>query len=229
LQKMSVKPVTPAIENHVKGLWEKALEKDISQEVVFVEQYAPSKDLMNEFEHRRNELDRTLGGQKLQTIQAFCTVNYKNLPGIIKHGFYKTLGVSKIAFSTDPGVAINEGFGGNNNKILLCRITLGREGVDYQVVRNKYMIENLQGIMPSFLITYAAPGESISLQPFETGTSSSSGNTKEEEIVFQEARIVQYDSVVKSIEDNAVNVFGEANHPLKTEEDRLLRHMTKKS
>jgi len=223
-----LKPVSPSIENHVKGLWDKALEKECPFEVVYVEQYAPSKDLMNEFEARRNELDKMLGHAKLQTIQAFCTVNYNNLQNVMKKGFFKALGVSKIAFSTDPSVAINEGFGSNKNKIILCRITLGREGVDYQVVRNKYMIENLQGIMPSFLITYAAPGESISLQPFDTGVPNTSKEPKEDDIVFQEATIVHYDSVVTEMKDNSTNVFGDSGNMLKTEEDRLLKHIMKK-
>jgi len=224
----SLKSVTSAIETHVKGLWSKALEKDIPQEVVYVEQYVPSKDLMNEFEARRNELDKMLGGRKLETIQAYCTVNYQNLQNVMKNGFFKALGVSKIAFSTDPGVAINEGFGGNQNKIILCRITLGREGSDYQVVRSKYMIENLRGIMPSFLITYASKGESISIQPFDTGVAPPSNKgSAEEEIVFHEAKVVHYDSVVPD-NSESINVFGDTTNHLKTEEDRILKHIMKK-
>eukprot|EP01101_Sappina_pedata_P001389 TRINITY_DN11477_c0_g1_i1.p2 TRINITY_DN11477_c0_g1~~TRINITY_DN11477_c0_g1_i1.p2 ORF type:complete len:251 (-),score=125.05 TRINITY_DN11477_c0_g1_i1:84-782(-) len=232
---MSLKSVSPAIENHVKGIWEKNLERDIPEEIVMVEQYVPSKDLVNEFEARRNELDRTIGGQKLQTIQAFVAVNKISLISTLRRGFYKTFGVNKLAFSTDPATAIQEASGADGNKIILCRITLGREGSDYQVVRNKYVISNLQGILPAFLITYCHQGKAISLAPTDLGDEPAGSHSThqqayqgpaDDEIVFQEARVVRYDAPEES--DGTTNVFGESGHMLRSEEDRLLKHVAKK-
>jgi len=223
--------VSGGVEAHAKNSWNKGLDRDIPQEVVLVEQYNPHKDLINEFESRRNELDRSLGGRKLQTIQAFVTLHNSILRKVLKQGFYRALGVQKLAFSTDPSLAIREGGGGNQNKILLCRITLGREGTDYQFTNNKYIIENLQGIMPAFLITYAAPNEAISLSPLSAEPEFQPVHG-EEEIVFHEAVVRRYEddgqgSLSAGIEDHSKNVFGEEAHALKSEEDRILRHFKK--
>jgi len=220
---MALKPVTSSVENQVKGTWEKGLSQAIREEVIQVELYSPPKDLINEFESRRNELDRSLGGRKLQTIHAFVTVHISILPKVLSKGFYRALGNQKIAFSTDPHIAITEGGGGNNNKIVLCRVTLGREGTDYQVVRNKYIVDNLRGIMPSFLLTYAVPGEALSLQqiildPVETHDQAM------EDIIWNEAKVVHYDSVVPA-NSQSKNVFGDDANALKAEEDRILKHM----
>eukprot|EP01103_Thecamoeba_quadrilineata_P001982 TRINITY_DN1185_c0_g1_i1.p1 TRINITY_DN1185_c0_g1~~TRINITY_DN1185_c0_g1_i1.p1 ORF type:complete len:165 (+),score=27.39 TRINITY_DN1185_c0_g1_i1:2-496(+) len=164
---MNLKPVTPSVENHVQGIWDKGLQKSISQEIVFVEQYSPPKDMINEFESRRNELDRLLGNKKLQTLQAFVAPDHDSLRKILSQGFSKGLASSKIPFAVDAGIAIADGGAKNGNRLLLCRISLGREGVDYQVSRGRYYIENLKGAIPSFLVTYGVPGEAISLTPIE--------------------------------------------------------------
>jgi len=221
---MALKAVTQAVESHVAGIWSKGLTETIPQEIVFVEQYSPPTVLINDFESRRNELDRSLAGRKLQTIQAFISLNEDTLKKVLINGFHKTLGNTKLAFSTDPAIAIREGFGGGYNKVLLCRIVLGREGADYSVVREKYVIENLKGVMPSFLITYGVPGEAVSLKPLDLPPMPEQPRTyqqpQEDEIVFQEAKVVHY--------QEHKNVFGDDDDPLAKEEARLMKHGTYK-
>jgi len=145
-------------------------------------------------------------------------LNEETLKRVLTLGFFKALGNTKLAFSTDPGVAIREGFGGDYNKLLLCRIVLGREGPDFTVVRDKYIIENLKGIMPSFLLTYGVPGAAVSLKPLDLPPMPESQRAhayQDEEIVFQEARVVHQEQR---------NVFGDDTDVLAREEARLMKH-----
>jgi len=227
---MSLKPVSHAIENHVRGIWDKGLIDKVPEEIVYVEQYSPTKDLINEFESRRNELDRALGGKKLQTVQAFICVGEESLRSVLMTGFHKTLGNTKLAFSTDPSVAIREGPGKNGREIILCRITLGREGVEYQLVREKYVLENTRGIIPAFLITYSLPGEAVSLKPLDLGTPAGDiASGYDDEIVFHEAKVVKRDVMAPEHAPGGHhrNVFGDDKDVNAEEEDRLLKYINK--
>jgi len=228
---MSLKQVAGTIEQHVKASWSKGLQNDIPQEIVLIEQYNPPVYLINEFEARRNDLDRSVGGRKLQTVQAFVAVRHDILRKLLKEGFSRVLGNSKLAFSTDPSIIIRE-TSGNQNKILLCRVTLGREGTDYQFLNNKYILDNLRGVQVAFLITYAAPNEAISLQPLSNEAEFHPTQNDQEEIVFHEAVVRRYDddgssSVTEGLVDTSKNVYGDSGNILKSEEDRILRHFKK--
>jgi hypothetical protein len=227
---MSIKPASSSVEQMVRGLWEKGLDgKAADEDVAFVEVYYPPKDLSNEFEGRRNELERHLNstGKRLQTVQLFYYPPKENLNKLLVKGFFQSLGVQKIAFSKDPSQAIKEGFG-SGNKILVCRCTLGYEGHDYNTIRGKYVLDNLKQVMVSYIVTFARPGESVSITPtdvFPEYQSNQQAAQPEEELVFHEAVVVR----LAADDPHAKDVFGDASHANTTEEERILKHMRPKS
>lgn len=223
---MAIKQATASIEKFVKGVWEKGLTGPADVEIVFTEQYQPPTELSNEFEARRNELERAIAPNRLQTLHLFYAPTKENLNSLLTKGFFQTIGVSKIAFAKDPIQAIKEGFG-NTNKLLIVRVALGRENRDYNVVRGKYVVENLKSVITSYIITYAKPGESVNVEPtnvFPDRPGVVFRQEPEEDLIFHEATVVRY----AHDDPNAVDVFGNQSHALTTEEERILKHIVKK-
>eukprot|EP01103_Thecamoeba_quadrilineata_P021371 TRINITY_DN9801_c0_g1_i1.p1 TRINITY_DN9801_c0_g1~~TRINITY_DN9801_c0_g1_i1.p1 ORF type:complete len:228 (-),score=41.66 TRINITY_DN9801_c0_g1_i1:52-735(-) len=227
---MALKIVAQGVQNHVQTIWDKGLQNPSNFELVLVEQYTPPKDLVNEFEARRNELDRSLRGQKLQTIQAFIAPEFNLLKKILVHGFYRSLGNTRLAFSTDPSTAIEKAGGQSNHKLLLCRITLGREGTDYQLSNGDYYIDNLRGIMPSFLITFTRAGESVSLQTLDLPPLEGHNQGGNDDIVFETATVKHYPTPQNDAPPvtTSKNIFGEDTDTASAEEERLNRHLTRR-
>jgi len=227
---MSLKPVSPGVESHVKSVWSKGIEQGaINEEVVFVEQYYPTKEMINDFEVRRNELENAIKA-RVQTMQAFYQPAEEKLVALLKDGFFKTLGLRSVIVTKDPSVLVHSNRMTEYNrfkKLLLCRVSLGKQGVDYKLNENKYIIENPKSIIPAFLVTYAAPGEAVSLTPLDLGGSKQQQQQQhhhhyddEEELVFEEAKIVRYDEPAEPHR----NVFGDVSNSVDEEEKRILRH-----
>jgi len=172
---MSLKLVSPAVVEHVTGIWVKQLRNRLEDgdqrnwscptypfQIVSVEQVSPTRPALEAFEARRNELDRRLGPHnKLETIQAFyCPSSQEVLNQIIKDGFSDTFS-GEITVSTDAPQAIHESLANRKlNKLLLVRVSLGTKDVDYAEINHKYKIRNLRSIISSFVITFQEIGES---------------------------------------------------------------------
>lgn len=172
---MSLKLVSPAVVEHVTGIWVKQLRtrpEDNDQrlwscptfpfQIVSVEQVSPTRTSLEAFEARRNELDKRLGpNNKLETLQAFyCPSSHEVLNQIIREGFHNTFS-GELTFCSDAPQAIQESLGNHRaNKVVLVRISLGIKGVDYTEINHKYKIRNLHSVIPSFVITFQEIGES---------------------------------------------------------------------
>jgi len=135
--------------------------------IVSVEQVSPSREVLEVFEGRRNELDKTLRGAKLETIQGFyCPSSYDVLNKIVKDGFYQTFS-GEITFSVDAPQAIQESLSSQPiNKLILARISLGSKDRDYTEIHHKYKIRNLRGVIPAFIITFQYVGEGQAPIPY---------------------------------------------------------------
>jgi hypothetical protein len=172
---MSLKLVSPAVVEHVTGIWVKQLrmrpeENDqrlwscptFPYQIVSVEQVSPTRTALEAFEARRNELDRRLGPHnKLETLQGFyCPSSQEVLNQIVKEGFHNTFS-GELTFCLDAPQAIQESLATHRvNKVLLVRISLGIKGVDFTEINHKYKIRNLHSVIPSFVITFQEIGES---------------------------------------------------------------------
>jgi len=172
---MSLKVVSPAVIDHVTGIWVKQLRQRLDEtderlwrcptfpyEIVSIEQVSPTREVLEVFEGRRNELDKRLGrGAKLETIHGFyCPSSMEVLNQILRDGFYQTFS-GELTFSTDAPQAIHESLTARPiNKLILARVSLGWKDADYTEINNKYKIKNLRGVIPGFVITFRNIGES---------------------------------------------------------------------
>jgi len=172
---MSLKLVSPAVVEHVTGIWVKQLrtrpeENDqrlwscptFPYQIVSVEQVSPTRTALEAFEARRNELDKRLGPMnKLETVNAFyCPSSQDVLNQIVKDGFHETF-AGELTVCLDAPQAIHETLANRRvNKLVLARVSLGARDVDYTEINHKYKIRNLRSIIASFIITFQEIGES---------------------------------------------------------------------
>jgi len=163
---MELKQVSGATWDRVIGTWVKQLRSKAEDEgsvgstypyqIVNIELISPSRDHIEDFESRRNELDKRV--PKLETIQGFYAPSTEDvLQRIFREGFAGAF-AGDLTFCPDPVQAIQEGLSIKPvYKLLLCRVVLGQKGVDYTEIHGKYRVRNVHGVLPSFLITYKLP------------------------------------------------------------------------
>eukprot|EP01097_Dermamoeba_algensis_P005414 TRINITY_DN3441_c0_g1_i1.p1 TRINITY_DN3441_c0_g1~~TRINITY_DN3441_c0_g1_i1.p1 ORF type:complete len:159 (-),score=41.92 TRINITY_DN3441_c0_g1_i1:156-632(-) len=150
-----LKPVSESVFKHIENTWEKQTNSPGKYAVVQVQQVFPSKEILNRFEERRTELDRKMPyGEKLQTLQLYFSPTEDQLRGIFNEGFSEAFSGAAVTFFKDPVQAIEEGFISPTRELLLCRVSLGREGSDHSVQNGRYAVSNSRTVMPSFLLTY---------------------------------------------------------------------------
>jgi len=178
---MSLKLVSPAVVDHVTGIWVKQLRNRLDEtderlwkcptfpfEIVSVEQVSPTREVLEVFEGRRNELDKRLGkAMKLETIHGFyCPSSLEVFHQILHDGFYKTFS-GELTLSTDAPQAIHESLTARPvNKLILARVSLGWKNADYTEINNKFKIKDLRGVIPGFVITFRNIGSDSQPIPY---------------------------------------------------------------
>jgi len=171
---MELKQVSGATWDRVIGTWVKQLRSKSEDEgsvgstypyqIVNIELVSPARQHIEDFEERRNELDRRVA--KLETIQGFYAPSTEDiLQRILKEGFAGAF-AGDLTFCPDALQAIQEGLSVRPiHKLLLCRVVLGAKGTDYTEIHGKYRIRNVHGVMPSFLITFKLPTPESAVAP----------------------------------------------------------------
>lgn len=124
-------------------------------QITSIDQVFPSRQLLEVFEARRNEMDKRMGSNKLETVQAFyCPSSPEVMNGILTVGFHQTF-LGELTFCTDAPQAIRETLATKAvNKLILARVCLGWRDFDYAEINNKYRIKNLRSVLPAFVITF---------------------------------------------------------------------------
>jgi len=167
---MEVKACAPSIVEHVVSIWLKNLRSPLEDthkystatypyEILHVDQVFPSRDLLEEFEGHRNELDKRLGtergGRKLETVNIFYSPSSEEvLRRILQEGFSGAF-AGALTFCSDPTQAIREVLSARPiNKVILARVCLGIKDIDFTEINSKIKIFNLKGCMPSFVISF---------------------------------------------------------------------------
>eukprot|EP01132_Coremiostelium_polycephalum_P002858 gene2858-3551_t len=194
-----LKPHSPSIYKVAAGIWAKSFEDGNNSTaesteasthpyaLVNVEQVLPSREQMEVFETRRNQLDRLIpAGKKLETVNCFFNPSSEGqLKKILQVGWKEGLQniLHDIVFYSNALSAIKA----NNvpyHKVFVVRVCLGREGIDYQSTGKPigYKIQDLNGVMSSYLLTYRntlLPAESTPpSSPFKSSTDNVSSPTK---------------------------------------------------
>eukprot|EP01099_Mayorella_cantabrigiensis_P000950 TRINITY_DN1403_c0_g1_i1.p1 TRINITY_DN1403_c0_g1~~TRINITY_DN1403_c0_g1_i1.p1 ORF type:complete len:205 (-),score=63.38 TRINITY_DN1403_c0_g1_i1:43-630(-) len=148
-----LKEVSAGVYSFVQKSWDKGGGQ--GYRITSVLQIVPTKDHVNDFEGRRTELERELRGEKLQTIPTlFYAPSQQVLHVTLRDGIGKAIQErTGTSFALDPAVAIREG-SSQTNEVLMCRICLGKEGIDYHFINGKYVLKNSRQAMPAFLIGY---------------------------------------------------------------------------
>jgi len=165
---MELKASPPQLVEHVTSIWIKQANSPLEETdpvrwsnptypytIRSVDQVFPSREHLEIFESRRNELDQRLshGRIKLETIHGFYSPSSEeNLRLILREGFHGAI-MGELTFCTDPLQAIRESLAGRPlNKLILARVSLGWKEYDYTEINNKYRIKNLRGVIPSFVL-----------------------------------------------------------------------------
>ncbi|EGC36776.1 hypothetical protein DICPUDRAFT_150706 [Dictyostelium purpureum] len=191
----TLKEVTPSIVKYVNDMWEKSLttgqgantatpENPIHPFVITsVQQVQPSRQQMELFETRRNQLDKLMpAGKKLETFTCFYNPTSEGqLKKIIQSSWKEVFGGNpdQLTFITNANEAANI------NRVqyyrtIVVRVCLGREGVDYsQPSKGHIKIRDLDGVSTSFVVTYRNSNDPAShLQsPLKDSTSSLSSSS----------------------------------------------------
>ncbi|KYR01623.1 hypothetical protein DLAC_01623 [Tieghemostelium lacteum] len=167
-----LKQVSAGVFKHATGLWSKSLTANdkpsqATEEnptypyiITDVDQVVPTKEHMESFESKRNQLDKQMPvGKKLETLSLFYNPTSEGLLKKIlqsdwKETFLNNNGADQLTFYINANDAIQA-----NDvpfyKLLICRVCLGREGLDFtQPHKGYYKVKDLTQISTSFLYTF---------------------------------------------------------------------------
>jgi len=161
-----LKRCNPGLVVHVANIWVKQAASPLDHddpvrwktptfpyEIKYVDQVAPTKDNIEVFEKKRNELEARSQGKKLETLHLFYRASNDDIHNrIVQTGFHNVI-VGAATFSPDPLKAILDSYAqGPATKLILARACLGTLGQDYKEIRDKYTILDLKSVVPAFVI-----------------------------------------------------------------------------
>ncbi|EGG21163.1 hypothetical protein DFA_01038 [Cavenderia fasciculata] len=180
----NLKEVTAGVAKVASNMWIKSIDSEdgANQDnpthpyiITNVEQYQPTREMMEKFEIRRNQLDKSIpAGKKLETLNLFFNpTSESQLKKILQVGWPSTYDAVDVSFFSNANKAILDN-PISYYKLLIVRVCLGREGVDFTLANGRYRVRDLNGVMTSFLITYRnslAPNSTPPVSPFKSSTS----------------------------------------------------------
>ncbi|EFA76834.1 hypothetical protein PPL_09586 [Heterostelium album PN500] len=160
-----LKEVSPSVAKVASGIWAKSIEQDGAQQsdnpthpytVTLVQQYAPPRAIVERFELRRNELERSMpAGKRLETLNCFFVPSSEGqLRKLIINGWLATFeSAADIVFYQNANKAIQE------QQVpyplmVVARVCLGREGIDHTVANGRIRVRDLSSVITSFLLSY---------------------------------------------------------------------------
>ncbi|GAM24825.1 hypothetical protein SAMD00019534_080000, partial [Acytostelium subglobosum LB1] len=175
-----LKDVTPSVFRLANGIWTKSMDAEYKEPVAYpysvtnIAQYAPPRSLLERFERRRNELDKSLPlGRRLETINCFFhPTSEAHLRRLLLDG-WTSFNAADIVFHTNACRAIKEG-NTAYPKLVIVRLSLGRDGVDYTNANGRYRVRDLSSAITSFILGYKsstmpnAPYTGVSSSPLQS-------------------------------------------------------------
>eukprot|EP01133_Synstelium_polycarpum_P007704 gene7704-9021_t len=183
-----LKETSPAVFKVATGIWTKSLESEAlspqqSENPTYpyiiskVEQYQPTREMIEKFEVRRTQLENSMPqGKKLETINCFYNPASEGLlRKILANGWAGSFDAVDVSFYSSAAKAIQE-TAIPYHKLIVCRVCLGRDGVDYTLANGRYRLRDLSGVQSSFLFSYRnalAPNQTPPTSPFKMGTTNS--------------------------------------------------------
>ncbi|GAM26698.1 hypothetical protein SAMD00019534_098730 [Acytostelium subglobosum LB1] len=142
-----LKEVSPAVFKVAVNIWAKSAD---------MEQYSPPRMMIEKFELRRNELERSLPhGKKLETVNCFFNPTSEGqLRKVLVNGWAAFDATETIFFSSAAKAIQEQGGAVPYPRIVVVRVCLGREGIDFTVANGRYRVRDLNGVMTSFLLAF---------------------------------------------------------------------------
>ncbi|KAM9960077.1 hypothetical protein ACTFIW_007310 [Dictyostelium discoideum] len=221
----TLKEVSPSIVKHANDQWVKSLstgngagpspgDNPMAPYVItHVSQVQPSRQQMESFETRRNQLDKLMPpGKKLETFTCFFNpTSESQLKKILQVGWKETFGGNpdQLVFITNA----NEAAHANRVQFyqtFIVRVCLGREGIDYsQPSKGHIKIKDLDGISTSFVVTYRnsndpTPPQSPMKERATTSTASTSNPSSANSTPTKSNAVTTSTSVASPTKSNAV-------------------------